>query len=297
MKGPMNETNASKPKVSVVIPFYRGAGWLCEAVDSVLAQGCDNTEIIVINDGSEEDVTQFLEKHQQHILYIKTENKGAAAARNRGIQEATGEYIAFLDSDDLWTPEKLSYQTAKMIEHGALWSYTDYETFGEDVPTQKKEMSPGQAEGLYSCFSPYIGTPTVMVAKSLLSDNGFSFHEDFRYGQDALLWEQLIHTAPILYLPQVLSRVRIRGANAGRRAAVQLRARVAMYDKCCELIPGYREEHSLLFRTAIALCRFGCLFVNKEKMDTKPAENIARVMFAAPYLLFKLDRKLQSSQQ
>ena len=289
----MNErNNTARPTVSVIIPFYRGAAWLCEAVDSVLAQGFESSEIIVVNDGSKEDVTQFLEKYRQYIRYIKTENKGAAAARNRGISEAKGEYIAFLDSDDLWTPGKLEYQTAKMIEYGALWSYTDYETFGEDVPTQVKEMSPSQTEGIYSRFSPYIGTPTVMIARSLLTDSGFSFREDFLYGQDALLWEQLIHTAPILYLPRVLSRVRIRGANAGKRAAVQLHTRVEMYDKCCELIPGFREEHSLLFRTAIALCRFGRLFVNKEKMDTRSAENTARVLFAAPYLLFKLDRKL-----
>ena len=291
----MKDKDNSKPKVSVIIPVYRGAEWLCEAVDSVLAQSLDDIEIIVVNDGSDEDLSRFLDKYQNKIHYIKTENHGVAAARNRGIREAVGEYIAFLDSDDLWLPEKLAYQTAKMSERGALWSYTDYETFGDDVPTQVKEMFPGLVEGLYNRFSPYIGTPTVMIARSLLTDNGFAFQENFHYGEDTVLWEQLVHTAPVLYIPRVLSRVRIRGANAGRRAAVQLRARVETYDKCCELIPGYGKERSLLYRTAVAMCRFGCLFVRKDNMDTRSAEIVARMMFAVPYMLFRLDRKLSSS--
>ena len=101
--------------VSVVIPFYANANWLCEAVDSVLAQTYGNYEIIVVNDGSKEDVSDFLKKYGDKIKYYEKENGGAASARNEGIKRAEGDYIAFLDSDDLWTPQKLSVQLEQHV--------------------------------------------------------------------------------------------------------------------------------------------------------------------------------------
>ncbi len=282
--------NSSRPKVSVVIPFYRYAQWLCEAVDSVLGQDEKNIEILVINDGSPEDTTAFRESYADRVRYIEKENGGAASARNEGIRLAQGDYIAFLDSDDLWTENKLSVQLQKMEEYGAVWSMTDYEQFGEDVPTARVEVIPGGREGFVDSIPPYIATPTIIVSKQLLTDNGLLFCEDLRFGQDAVLWEQLFHAAPSLYIPENTARVRIRGTNAGKRAAVQIHTRVAMYDKCIELIPGYKQTKSGLFRTAVGLCRFGRVFVRR---DSKSGINefFARVLFALPYLLFKLDRK------
>ena len=287
----MTEDNRiNNPEVSVVIPFYKEVGWLCEAVDSVLSQDRGDYEIIVVNDGSPEDVTAFLERYGDKIVYIEQENAGPAAARNRGLSEAKGEYIAFLDSDDLWTPEKLFCQVAKMREYDAVWSLSDYETFGEGLPTKTVEMYTERTEGIRQRFSMLIGTPTVMVSRAFLNDNGLSFRKDLRYGQDAMLWEEINSRAPVLYLPKVLARVRMRGANAAKRAAVQIHARVHIYDKCCECIPGYKKSKTLLYRFAMALCRFGGIFVN-EKSKGKGTELLARILFAFPYLLFKIDRK------
>ena len=288
----MHESNGQlNPLVSVVIPFYRGADWLCEAVDSVLMQDYDNIEVIVVNDGSPEDDAAFCERYADRVRYVRKENGGPASARNEGLRLAEGEYIAFLDSDDLWLPGKLMFQLQKMREYGAMWSYTDYETFGKGLPTQTKRMFPDRAEGLYPDFSMYIGTPTVMVSSAFLREHGLRFDSDLRYGQDALLWEQLSSLAPSLYLPNVLARVRLRGANAGSRAAVQLHARVEIYDKCVETIPGYKEKHSCLYRAAIALCRFGGRFVRTDKADRKGTELLAKLLFTVPYLMFRADRK------
>ena len=86
-----------------------------------------------------------------------------------------------------------------------------------------------------------------------------------------------------------LARVRIRGTNAGKRAAVQIHSRVEIYDKCREVISGYSKKHSLLYRFSMSLCRFGRIFVNKNSKG-KANETVARIMFALPYVLFKLDR-------
>lgn len=285
------KSNNSKPSVSVIIPFYAEAGWLKEAVDSALAQDYENCEIIVVNDGSPEDVKDFVMAYADQIRYCVKGNGGPASARNYGIEAAGGAYIAFLDSDDLWFPEKLSRQIAKMEEYSAEWSYTDYETFGENIPAKEKAMTKERKEGLYRHFSPYIGTPTVIVKKDFLDRCGLRFHEDFRYGQDALLWEQINYNAPALYIPEVLTGVRMRGGNAGKRAAVQIHARVKIYDECAATIPGYKKSRSLLYRFAMALCRFGGLFVNEKKAESNFVELTARVLFTLPYLLFKLDRK------
>ena len=278
--------------VSVVIPFYSNVGWLCEAVESVLAQDYDNFEVIVVNDGSKDDVSAFLEKYGDRIKYLEKENGGCASARNYGNKFVSGDYIAFMDSDDLWTAGKLSYQMNKMLKYGAAWSYSDFEVFGDGFQTDRKVMVPGAKEGLYKTISPYTGTPTVVVRTDIIKDNGLSFCEGFRYGQDDIFWERLIDLEPVLYIPEVLAKVRIRGNNAGRRAAVQLHARVEFYDKCVELIPGYRKKCSLVYRLGIALCRFGRSFVPEEKLNDKKTEYIARVLFVVPYLLFKIDRKL-----
>ena len=284
-----DSTKNAAPEVSAVIPFYRNVGWLCEAVESVLAQDLGDVEIIVVNDGSPEDVSELLDRFGGRIRYFEKENGGAASARNAGLEQARGKYIAFLDSDALWTPEKLSVQLKKMKDCGARWSLTDYEVFGEGMKNEYKSAASG-GERMLGEVPPYIATPTIVVERGLLEENALRFPDDLKYGQDIVLWELLCSKALALYIPEMLARVRIRGTNAGRRAAVQIHTRVEMYDKCAELIEGFKKSRSGLFRFAVALCRFGRRFVRKNSMG-KANEFVARVLFAPPYLLFKLDRK------
>ena len=113
-------------KVSVIIPFYNGIHWLCEAVESALNQTYSNIEIIIVNDGSTEDITEFLKKFGDSIVYAYQKNQGAASARNYGIKLANGDYIAFLDADDIWLPTKLEKQIFFIEEIGAMWCHTNY---------------------------------------------------------------------------------------------------------------------------------------------------------------------------
>jgi glycosyltransferase involved in cell wall biosynthesis len=99
-------------RISVIIPTYNRADRVIEAVRCVLDQTFEPFEVIVIDDGSTDDTEQALASVRERIRYIKTPNRGVSAARNRGILEATGEWIAFLDSDDAWHPEKLEKQMA-----------------------------------------------------------------------------------------------------------------------------------------------------------------------------------------
>ena len=120
--------------VSIITPSYQTAAYIAETIESVLAQTYTNWEMIIVDDCStdmtDEVVSPYL--NDSRIRYLKNEkNSGAAVSRNRALQEAKGRWIAFLDSDDLWSPEKLEKQIAFMEENHCAFSYTKYEEIDE----------------------------------------------------------------------------------------------------------------------------------------------------------------------
>ena len=102
----------NKPEISVVIPTYNCAGYITQAIESVLSQTNCNYELLVIDDGSTDNTRQVLQPYSHVLRYVYQNNQGVCAARNRGIKLAQGEYIAFLDADDFFLPGKLAAQLA-----------------------------------------------------------------------------------------------------------------------------------------------------------------------------------------
>lgn len=227
----MNRTKQN-PKVSVIIPFYNNFQWLSEAINSVIAQTYQDFEIIVINDGSLEDDTHFLENFSNSIQYLKVTNGGPARARNMGIRLAKGKFIAFLDSDDLWLPEKLSKQVAFMEENDVNWSHTSYFIFneGEEGTLQIKDVSNFRGNVFpKSLVHLNIGTPCVMVRSDYLNDNSFlRFSENMRYGQDGYLWILLSIKNCLGVIEEPLTKVRRTGGNAVLRARVHLEVKAGL---------------------------------------------------------------------
>jgi GT2 family glycosyltransferase len=120
--------------VSVVIPAYNAASVLPRAIESVLGQTSRPEEVIVVDDGSTDNTAQVATQYGPSITYIRQDNAGASAARNRGIAEATGEWIAFLDSDDEWLPPKLQYQWEVLQGDAQLiWCWCNTEAVVKDV--------------------------------------------------------------------------------------------------------------------------------------------------------------------
>jgi glycosyltransferase involved in cell wall biosynthesis len=131
------------PKVSVIIPTYNRAATVPRAIDSVLAQTLNDLEVIVIDDGSSDDTGRILsERYGDRIRYYNQQNQGASAARNRGIEEARGEWIAFLDSDDIWEKDKLEWQFRALQRFApACYScYTDTRFFNHPETRTMFEM-------------------------------------------------------------------------------------------------------------------------------------------------------------
>lgn len=124
---------ASRPKVSVIIPTYNRANYIAAAIESVFAQTLRDIEVVVVDDGSTDDTTERLAPFRGRLNYVRTGNQGSARARNEGMRRASGEYIAFLDSDDLYYPFKLQAQAEvldKYPEVGLV--YSDFSAFDDE---------------------------------------------------------------------------------------------------------------------------------------------------------------------
>lgn len=273
-----------KQKISVIIPFYSHKEWLEEALESVFAQTYDNLEVILINDGSTEDISDLTEQYKEKIIYVEQENKGAAAARNRGIERATGEYIAFLDADDLWVPDKIEVQLEEMKKHNAKWSHSDYVRFGE---AQREELI--ETSWFYGEVFPKIlarnpiATPCVVVETACLKKNpNLRFKEDFIYGEDAYLWTEIAKQYSLCCVQRPLAKVRMHGNNASKSIFAQLEAREQAYKA---IKRGEYESLPFSYKTCSTLCHIA---YNATKKGALHSGTLAKILYAPGWLGFRI---------
>jgi teichuronic acid biosynthesis glycosyltransferase TuaG len=201
------------PKVTIVIPFYN-CPYVDQAIASALAQTYPNVEVIVVDDGSNqhsERIVPFLDQ----IHYVGKANGGTASALNYGIQLASGEYIAWLSSDDLFHPNKLAVQISFMRENNSLISYTSFDKI--DMASQLLESSiavrfPNQVEFIRSfLFGDVINGCTVLMKKELFAKVGM-FNEKLTYTHDYDLWMRVtLAGIPIHFLDESLIKYRWHG--------------------------------------------------------------------------------------
>ena len=155
--------------ISIIVPVYNVEKFIRETMDSVMAQTCAHWELLLVEDGSSDGsvdaITDYMEaKKDPRIRLIRQPfNQGAAKARNRGLQEAAGRYIAYLDSDDLWVPEKLERELAFMKEKDAAFAFTGYEFADENgMGTGKVVRVPETLTFKQALSNTTIFTTTVM---------------------------------------------------------------------------------------------------------------------------------------
>ena len=199
-------------KVSIIIPFYNRAKQTIDAIKSVLNQTYQNTEIILVNDASPGDiheVVEFIKKHKNIRLINLEKNSGPSAARNVGIDKASGDYIAFLDSDDEFVESKLADQLASMIKYNPTISYTAYirRNGNEDIVMRDRQLTGIVVPKIISGVS--IATPTVIVNKKFLNDKKLRFDPIIRSGEDSCFWMEIAKHSEMLLVDKPLSIVNI----------------------------------------------------------------------------------------
>jgi glycosyltransferase involved in cell wall biosynthesis len=289
-----------KKKISVIIPFYSNKNWLEESIESVFNQTYKNFEIIIINDGSEEDISDFKSKYSSQLIIINQKNKGAANARNHGIEISNGDYIAFLDSDDLWLPDKLEKQINFMEENNFKWSHSDYLRFWDNIK-HKEVLVKCNFEGniIPKCLiSNPIATPCVMIDKCLFLENKyFRFSEDKKIGEDSYLWQQIGEKFELGYLPDALTKVRIRGTNAAFQAHLQLKYR----GESISTLKKYKNNFSSqfvyqCFLFVLIYCNIMTKIIlnisSKLNLQNSSIEIIYKFFYVFPFISFRLIRKL-----
>lgn len=206
-------------KVSVIIPFYSNTGWLTEAIDSVLEQDYDFFEIIVVDDGSPEDLTAVEQRYKDDpIRFIHRQNGGPAAARNTGIANAQGEFLAFLDSDDVWMPGKLSSQISFMEANGYLWSHTGFLYWNylkDTLSSRHTDISSNHDDVSLKSFVGFkVGMMTVVVARRVFDQHPeIRFDESLRICEDSDFFRQIAQYYPLGLIDQPLVKVRLTGNN------------------------------------------------------------------------------------
>jgi glycosyltransferase involved in cell wall biosynthesis len=229
--------------VSVVIPAYNCAQYIGETLQSVFSQTYRPLEVIVVDDGSVEDIGAAVGKYPETI-YIRQSNGGPARARNAGIARASGNYIAFLDADDLWTPGKLSLQVPILERDPEIGLvFGDMENFfggDERGPTmfgkyRLGESYFGDSSLVVSALEKlvrmnFIPTGTVLARREALAVAGF-FDESFRQAEDWDLWLRIALRFRIAYTPKLVMRRRLHDANASKETEAMTVAALEVLEK------------------------------------------------------------------
>lgn len=285
-------------KVSVIIPFFENLDWLYQAVDSVFKQTYKNIEVIIINDGSQEDVTSFVEKYSDRMKYIYQENKGAAYARNVGIDISQGEYIAFLDSDDMWEPKKIELQVSYMVQNNIVWSHTSYSTFGGESENKIVNVSNYQKNVFPICIiSCPIATPCVMIQSSIFKTNqDIRFGTGMKSGEDTVLWMNLAMRYEVGVINMALTRVRMRGTNSALLAYSQIRAKSDIFNYIKEKnVFDVSETLNAQTRFAFYFCDIFYKLLNRlDKNNTNEKdiiEVLSKLFYLIPWIIFKNEKR------
>lgn len=209
--------------VSIIMPSYNTGRFIKETIDSVLAQSYTAWELLIVDDCSTDDTDKIVAPYlaDARIRYLKNDvNSGAAVSRNYALREAKGKWIAFLDSDDLWEPQKLEKQIAFMQQNGYRFSYTNYVEIDENsVPNGKRATGPRRItkQGMYNYC--WMGCLSVMYDAEAV---GLIQIADIKKNNDYAMWLKVCRKADCYLLDEELAQYRKRSGSISNHGYTKL---------------------------------------------------------------------------
>jgi teichuronic acid biosynthesis glycosyltransferase TuaG len=234
------------PKVSVIIPCFNSQNTIKETVESVLVQTMQDFEVIVVDDGSTDDTKQALSDYGDRVKYLYRENGGQSAARNTGIRAARGEILAFVDSDDLWYPEKLEKQIRILDEQKLDWCYCDCLYFRDNdsfnLGKHSELFYPAKVGWIVKSLlmGNCIASPTPVIRRSVFERCGlFDESPQFRIGEDWEMWLRIAAQYPVGYSAEVLAKHREHAGSVSYSVdpKTALASHLAVIEKMTTLYP------------------------------------------------------------
>ncbi|HRJ89263.1 MAG TPA: glycosyltransferase [Pyrinomonadaceae bacterium] len=227
------------PLVSVIIPAYLVADYIEETLNSVLAQTYTNLEIVVINDGSPdtERLEAILAPYQNRINYVAKRNGGTASARNAGIRAANGEFLAFLDGDDVWFPEYLSTQVQEIQTRNCDVIYCDALLFGELVGPKETFMTRNPSIGAVTSetlleWKCNLITSGTVARRNLVTGAGLFDESLPKIGfEDFDLWLRLVRAGAVIeYHRKPLLKYRLRADSLSGSSVQRAERTMVLWD-------------------------------------------------------------------
>lgn len=224
----------SNPLVSIIMPTFNSERFLKETIESILNQTYTNWELLITDDGSTDNTIKLIKDYQAFEkrihLFTLSENSGAAIARNNGIKFSKGEYIAFLDSDDLWHPKKIEKQLHLMEINNSLFSHTSYELYDENSNALYIKSKCNKWIGFNELVKyNWIGTSTVIYNANLLDKH---YMPDLRNRQDWALWINLIRKSEkALFVDEPLTKYTVRLNSISSNKAKLIKFHWVIYRK------------------------------------------------------------------
>lgn len=227
-------------RVSIVIPTYQRRELLLETLASVAAQTYRDFECIVADDGSRDgtgDAVAAFAAGDARFRYVRQDNRGTpGATRNLGLRHATGELVAFLDDDDLWTPEKLVEQVAILdAEPDVALVFTQVQRFGAGDGIWPEATLPRRFDLNTLVRRNVIPCSSVLVRRAAL-DRAGPFDEVLRFGEDFELWLRIARHAPLRFHPEVRVRYRVQATGLSKNLTAELDALGIIFDRARRLL-------------------------------------------------------------
>jgi len=245
----MTSATSKTPTVSIIVPVYNSLTMLPAALETVFNQTFQDFELILVDDGSTAGSSELLKTYESRARVLTKKNGGASSARNVGIQIARGEFVAFLDADDLWDSKKLELQVAAFREKPETGvCFTECLYFDSEKEWEANFGRHDNMEGMIFDLilrEHFISTTTVMIRRDCLTDIGL-FDETLTGCEDYNLFLRLAEKYPYRFLAQPLAKLRCHDGNLSNNLPQMCRDEVANLDKIAELYPERGIPKNLL---------------------------------------------------
>lgn len=277
------------PKVSVIIPVYNREALISRAVESVLAQQDCDFECIVVNDGSTDGTHSVLDGYGARIRAIHQDNAGRSAARNAGIEQARGEYLAFLDSDDTWKPRKLATQVAwheahpnfGLSGHGIDIVHEDDRVEAQPPRCDRDQLAREPYEAVMDHFAFF---PSVVMAKRKLVLDIGCFATDYHGAEDLDFALKIALRAPLGVFDDCLTSMYQHGGQTGKKQLA--RENVRVLTRHLELFADHFDE-TLTMRLKRKVARYKISIAKRSESGEESRRLLGEALELDPGLKFK----------
>lgn len=268
----MSDSMNEKALVSVVVASYNMGSYLPLAVSSALAQTYDRIEVLIIDDGSTDNTAAIAQGllTDPRVRYIHQQNGGQASSKNRGIRESKGEFIAFLDADDLWEPTKLEEQLPlfeKSAKVGVVCArYVEIDAEGKELRVDSSTFFRGKVSGRLLKYN-YIGFSTSVVRRECFETLG-CFKENLGMGIDYDLWLRFSTRYEFDFVDRTLVRYRVWSGQMSKNLKRRYLNGIAIMQQFLQEYPGVVSEHLRREAWAHTFSGFGdCLRATESSMN------------------------------